>query len=217
MKKNLLYTCIAFLLLALPFLGLAQKDTTTHTDTSACRHKSIKGKIYLSAGYGQSTILWRIYGTFILGYDQHGISQSIVKNATADYGITKDMSVGVCIAYQTTSGVPQGITYNTGGAIETTTRLNLTARILRYVYCTHNIEIYYGLRFGISHWTDEVGTPPSNYDQYITGPALGYTDIVYPSFQVPVGIRFLEGPIGIHAEIGIGAPYFAEAGLTLKI
>ena len=211
MKNKLIYTCLAFLLLTLPFSGFAQKDTCTG------KHKSIKGKVFLSAGYGQSAILYRIYGTFILGYDQHNISQSIVKNATADYGITKNLTIGACIAYQTTSGIPQGITYNTGGAVETTTRLNLTLRILRYVYCTQNIEIYYGVRAGFSHWTDEVGTPPSNYDQYITGPALGYTDIIYPSFQVPLGIKLLLGPIGIHAEVGIGAPYFAEAGLTLRI
>ncbi len=207
-----------FLLLALPLVGFSQADTAqpkplSHKDS--LKHLSIKGKLYASAGIGQSTILWRVYGSFIGGYDPNGLTQSYVKSAEVDYGITHKLSFGAGIAYQTTSGIPQGNAYYTGGAIESTTRLNLTARILSYIYSTPHIQVYWGFRFGLSSWTDIV--QPSKVANFTNGPAIGYGNLVSLSFQIPVGLRLLEEPFGIHIEAAAGTPYFIDAGLTLRI
>ena len=83
----------------------------------------------------------------------YGVSQSVAYNGTIDYGISKRLSLGAGVAYQTATGVP----YDGGdyfNFIENLTRLNISTRILSQVVSTDNFEFYLGFRTGISFWTD---------------------------------------------------------------
>jgi hypothetical protein len=203
-----------FVLLITPILGFSQNNSyspsqpLTTKDSTNKKSYSINRKIFIGGGIGYSLIMDRIYG-----YPEgNALSQSIVYNGTIDYGFKNNATLGIGIAYQIASGITD---HNANACVKDITRLNIAVRYLRYLISTRHIEIYYGLRVGFSIWTDNViksGTPPP-----YPLPTLGDPTTIDPSLQVPIGIRFLIGPIGIHLEAAIGAPYFAEGGATVRI
>jgi hypothetical protein len=207
---------LAIILLVLPFLCLAQKDSgLNHSDNT--EWMGIKGNLYFSGGIGASTILLNIYGWDAGGKqgNPQGISQSIVYNGAIDYGLGKIFAIGSGVAYQTATGYPQGGTFTT--AREYLTRLNISVRFLFNGVLSKHTEVYTGIRIGGSFWTDKVTptTSPNPYTPPLSLEAPAFTR--FPSVQVVEGLRFLEGPIGLHFELGLGTPYLYEAGLTFKI
>jgi len=195
--------------LFLSVLVSAQKDSGK---TVSNKHESIEGQIYISGGIGQSTILSRIY--YVVNAPDnpaYGVSQSVVYNGIIDYGISKKLSIGAGIAYQTATGVPYTGSSNQIGLIENLSRLNISTRILSEVASTKNFEFYIGFRVGVSYWTDITIPYPVNQ---LT---LGNTYTRNISFQFPIGIRYFINYLGLHIEAAIGTPYFIEAGLTIRI
>src|SRR5581483_8074772 len=90
-----------------------------------------------------------------------------VYNCSFDYGVMKDLTIGVCFAYQTVAGIAykdNGLGTGVLTANENITRWNVSARVLEDITCTRKIEVYYGARMGISIWKDIVTqTGPAPY------------------------------------------------------
>ncbi|MGP8215325.1 MAG: hypothetical protein ACLQQ4_07165 [Bacteroidia bacterium] len=223
---------LAFLLLAFSIIVFAQKDTNktqaapvVKQDGKKIKHFSNKGRIFIAGGIGASTILERIYFS-LGGNDAYGKSQSIVENGTIDYCLLdnktfKNFTIGLGAAYQTASGIPGNGSYTSYSATEDFTRLNISVRLLLDILCTPNAEIYYGLRGGVSYWTDVI-TPstataiPTLLPNLMTTNSNGHYTLLCPSMQYLIGIRIL-GPVGFHLEAAIGTPYFIEGGLMVMI
>jgi hypothetical protein len=210
-KGIILFFCIICL------VGFAQKDSITTPSASSItvnsKHVSIHRKVFIAGGVGCSTIQVYLYGLGG-GRDQpEGTGQSIVYNGTVDYGISNRITIGTCVAYQSATGTiyRDGLT----GPSEFTTRLNLSARALFDILSKPNFEIYCGVRSGISYWTDKLSAEPTGGYQF--QPTLGKEHTIYPSIQVPIGVRFFFGHFGLHAELAVGTPYFAEGGITFRI
>jgi hypothetical protein len=215
---------ICILLIILPSIGFSQLDSNKAQSHSLINSGSsenipinIKGKLYVNGGIGYSLILQRIYSSMAnQEAAPYGISESPVYNANIDYGIGKKISIGLGAAYQTATGAPTGTLYfQHSYYTENLTRLNLSVRALREIITKKHFELYYGLRAGISFWTDFVTPipPPTSTAQ----PTLGKNHDTYPSIQLPLGIRVFTGHLGVHFEVAIGTPYFAEGGITFRI
>jgi hypothetical protein len=219
MKQSILLCLLIF-----PLLGLAQSDSNKNQLAITSKEADIentsindKGKLYISGGIGYSTILPRVYSFFV---DQqaaaYGISESAVWNGNIDYGIGNTTDIGLGIAYQTATGAPAGTNYFLPSPYtERLTRLNISARFLKEIIEKKHIELYFGLRAGISFWTDFVSPPPPVNST--AQPTLGKSRPIYPSIQAPFGIRYFVGHLGLQAELAIGTPYFAEGGITFSI
>lgn len=191
--------------------GFAQQDSGKNKETKPAY--KIYNNVYVSGGAGLSTILYTIYSIYDPpDHYAYGSSQSVVFNGTIDYRIDK-VSFGGCIAYQTATGVPYTGTSNQTEFIENLSRLNVAVRVLYYCYYSSKMEIYVGGRVGNSYWTDAI-VGPANANAQLT---LGSSQINHPSIQIPVGARFFVAETGLHIEVGVGTPYFLEAGVTFKI
>lgn len=120
-----------------------------------------------------------------------------------DYGITQKSCLGIVVAYQEMQAYASGFT-------DKTTRLNISMRYLRNVRIDNNMVFYYGLHAGITMW---------NYYTVWESPAPSTNNNTLSnnfSGQIFCGWRFYYCSfLAIHGEIGIGAPYLAEAGLSV--
>jgi|GEM_PF-1148045 hypothetical protein len=176
--------------------------------------ESIEHKVFVSAGLGYSTLGTRIYG--LLVFEGGLVSESWVYNGAIDYGIKYNTTLGLAMSYQEATGVP--LTLDKTGQADNSeyfTRFNCGFRVLHYIVHTYSLFVYSGFRLGISYWRDipiDINEP-SKIDAVTT---LGDQSI-YPSIQVLFGCKLIYRVIGLHLEVGIGTPYFAEAGLSIKI
>ncbi|MGP8214729.1 MAG: hypothetical protein ACLQQ4_04115 [Bacteroidia bacterium] len=203
---------LIFILSILSFIGFSKKDSTKSQvistnsyNNSDCKHLSIKGDFFINGGIGESTILYALTGN-LHGNGPLGGTQSFVYNGIIDYGISKNMTFGIGAAYQRASDT--SVSQMTSLQVENFSRLNLSARVLFYLLCKRHLDIYYGIRGGISFLKEVITPSMTTSDQ---------TNLINLSLQGLMGIRFYTGPIGIHFEAAIGTPYFAEGGLTFII
>jgi len=215
-------------LIILPLAVLAQKpDSASHAvvqpiaDTGV-HQNGIKKQIIINAGFAWSsnivTIMSYIHGANPdAGYGASGPT-SFKAGASyclaADYGVWRRTTVGIALSYIQVTG-----TYDSLGITEKFSRLNIGARLLYHL--TKNStrkDWYFGIRWGLSVWTDKL--PPMQgaveypfpYEPYFSP-----TSPVEPSLQILLGWRrFFTYGFGIHAEVGVGSPYFFEVGLTLR-
>ena len=206
---NRLKIKITTLLIAVSFVAIAQRDSTDNSE------KSIKGKVFISGGIGASTILWNIYGLENGQTQNDGIvkMQSAVDNGTIDFGVGKFIAIGAGVAYQTAKGVFES---GNGSYSENFSRLNIALRILGNTYLSNHFQLYGGYRMGISYWSDIITPVPGPTSS--VGPVINGSHVTkFPSLQFFLGARFFIGHIGLHIELAIGTPYFAEGGLTVRL
>ncbi|HSY77619.1 MAG TPA: hypothetical protein VK890_12215, partial [Bacteroidia bacterium] len=188
----------------------------------SANHYSNKGRIFLGGGIGQSKI---IIAAYIGSQDQLGTTtQSLVYNGNVDYclvnnKVIRNMTIGVGVAYQTATGniylaAPSVITYP-GYYTEYLTRLNISLRVLWDAVSTKGIEMYYGIRCGLSYWTDEI--PDAIQPVPSSMLAMGQNRRTLPSIQFPIGARlFFSDFLALNLELALGTPYFVEGGLTFR-
>jgi hypothetical protein len=171
---------------------------------------SLKKMCIVNAGIGNSIIGIRVYGVKV----QAGgtVSQGIVYNAFVDYGINKNMTVGLACTSQNLKGIPVIIaTQGIQNVNEDISRYNCGLRALTYITHTARLQIYAGARVGVSYWRDIVS------DQFYQRSATISDKSFNPSIQCLLGIRIMLGVVGFHTEIAIGAPYTGTIGFSFKI
>jgi hypothetical protein len=146
---------------------------------------------------------------------------SIMPNlgATVDIGLFKIFSIGIASSYQSEIvrwALESNIPLNYSDKI---TRNNMALRFLFHAPegdKNKHFDPYIGIRSGLSFWRDI----PSQYN-LINGPNatfLNEPNLTVPSVQILCGLRiFVIKNLGFHAEIGIGSPYLAEGGMSIRI
>jgi len=146
----------------------------------------------------------------------HSFSTVPYLGIAVDYGLFYRLGIGIAGGSQN-----YAINYSLSGGSaifsDKITRNNLAGRLLYHLGKTNTvIDEYLGFRLGCSYWND---TPsPTNLCAIGIDSYLSTTNYRCYSFQILYGIRFyLENSFGIHAEIGIGSPYFMEGGITFRI
>lgn len=129
-----------------------------------------------------------------------------------DYAITEKLSLGGGLSYQ-----KFGLAYTDyGDAMEDfdvrLSRFNLALRGLFHYGGQEQVDMYSGLRLGLSNWSVKGGTSDPDYEP---PKANGIT--IAPQL-ILFGIRaYVAGNLGLNAELGVGGPHFFTVGLNYRI
>lgn len=136
-----------------------------------------------------------------------------------DYFYTDKISLGLALAFQHIGVTYRNYTFDDGG--ETITddygtqlrRINISARGLYWYNPESKFKLYSGLRLGFSNWSADTNVPDPTYDpdQFINI-ALGAN---FAPQLILLGTDIgLSTHLHLSAELAIGAPYFAAAGVS---
>jgi hypothetical protein len=179
--------------------------------------------LHISIGVGGSSIESDILNNANIPPPELGpffITQYLVYNAIIDYSVTRWLSFGIGAAYQWVSDNPSEEPIN-GYVVnyketEKITRYNYSARVLYHPLKHAGLDIYAGLRGGISSWKEQITSnsdPAGDYIYKTTVPSKSQG-----SYQVLIGgLLPVFDCVGIHVELGIGNPYLFEGGITFLL
>jgi hypothetical protein len=159
-----------------------------------------------------------------------------------DYGITKWFSAGVAGSYNSAKYTFDNLEYNgkkIGTANLTANRTTLTTRLFLHYGNNNNWDFYTGGRIGVGLWSGRVSVSAdeglaadlvANIDERLEGYVPKFirkrllndlgarAGFAAPSIQfVPIGVRgYFNDHIGLNAELAIGSPYYASAGVNYR-
>ena len=170
-----------------------------------------KGGQVVSAGVG-----WSLTGGLIkLVFTGEDIKVSPVWNATFDYGLTDNFSIGAAFGYQTFKLFVDNGYYDVANNYITEevewkfSRMNLAIRPLFHFGRNDDLDMYTGLRIGMIKWGDSHDSSDPDFEDYYTL-TLG--------FQALFGMRvYFSDMIGMHFEAALGAPYLLEGGISIRL
>jgi len=175
-----------------------------------------KGEAILTATVGLS--IWNLYAGAANVSDSLIATSTPTINAMYDYGITKEFSIGAAIGYNSFSFTNPNYSYiNSGGVIVNEsisvkyTRVNLAVRPLYHWGKREEFEWHAGIRLSYSFWTAELQTTDPYYnDEY-------YRANLYGAQAVFGSRAYFSEFVAVTFDVGIGSPYFASIGLSLKL
>lgn len=174
-----------------------------------------QGQISIGAGAG-----WSLIGGLFsaISGGTNTTFASPVWNATFDYGLSDNFSLGIAFGYQT-----MGINYvdywytNSQGTTVTEdfkwtlSRMNIAARPLIHFGHSEDLDLYAGIRAGITNWGSKTESSDPNFDE-------GQIKMGNFGFQALFGTRYyFSEMIGMHFEVGLGAPYLVEGGISVRL
>ncbi|MCB0572200.1 MAG: hypothetical protein KDC66_20680 [Phaeodactylibacter sp.] len=91
-------------------------------------------------------------------------------------------------------------------------RFNVALRGLFHYGAQEQVDMYSGIRLGLSNWSADVGTSNPDFE-----PPKGNGISVAPQL-ILFGIRgYLTDGLGINAELAVGGPHFFAIGLSYRI
>lgn len=130
---------------------------------------------------------------------------------TYDYALTNRLSLGGGVSYQSFK-----LAYSDYGEAKESfdvrlSRFNLGVRGLIHYGNSTTMDLYSGLRIGLSNWSLDVGTDNPNFDPpKAQGPAFAPQLILF-------GIRgYFTENLGIGGELAVGAPHVVSFGLNYR-
>jgi hypothetical protein len=153
-----------------------------------------------------------------------------------DFAVNDWFSVGLAASYNNTKIDFTNITYKgkvAGDANATVARTSLAARLL-FHYGKGKWDLYSGGRLGVGIWYTKVSADIN--DELLTD-LIGSFETYIPGFLsnrlngknvrngfplvqlqvIPFGARYyITDNIGVHGELGVGAPYFATIGANYR-
>ncbi len=191
-------------------------------DYDSLVYNNQKGQLVINIGVGYSPGFngdigfGGVFFPIQRNFTDYGISDRTANlGAVIEYGVTKKMSVGFAVSYQSEIIDPDESPYT-----DFVTRINIAVRILHHLNKRNpKFDSYIGIRFGDSYWTD-VPTLRSFYPYSSSIPQIYFINqpsLWVPSIQLLYGMRiYLSNSMGIHFEVGIGSPYLAEAGINFR-
>lgn len=170
----------------------------------------------LTVGFGLG--MWNFIASAINLVDSADASSIPTINATYDYGITHNFSLGAAVSYNSISISNPNYSYiNSAGVIiyerisVDYSRVNVALRPLYHWGKRENFEWHTGLRLGYSFWNAQLNTTDPYYSDQV------YQENSY-SFQVLFGSRaYVSEFISITFDVGLIEPYIASLGLSLKL
>ncbi|HTA83315.1 MAG TPA: hypothetical protein VK783_10290 [Bacteroidia bacterium] len=160
-------------------------------------------------------------------------SYTMNRGGSIDFGISNLFSIGIAASYQdeTLVWILENNSFpGTPSSYPNSDKISRTNIALRFLYHfpvkSKIIDMYTGIRPGMSFWHD---TPsPNNIPFGFSGPNGTGTPIPSTfienstmqvfSFQALFGAQVcVSNLVGVHVNIGIGSPYLAECGITVRI
>ena len=130
---------------------------------------------------------------------------------TYDYALTNRLSLGGGVSYQSFN-----LAYSDyGEAMESfdvrISRFNLGFRGLFHYGNSEKMDMYSGLRVGLSNWSLDVGTDDPNFDPPKP------EGVTFAPQLILLGMRgYLTDHLGIGGELGVGAPHVVSFSLSYR-
>jgi hypothetical protein len=191
------------------------QDTLVHKS----REKLDYQPIIINAGIGGSLMELAVPGGNLIGGGGPAfLYNSPAFNATLNYNFTKKFSIGIGGAYEWFTDHPgYGQSETASWETEKISRYNVTWIVLYHFSKLVYSDAFTGLRIGASVWNDQITSNTQNYPTSIVYQTMSTSTLQRGCFQLLFGYQYF--PIynfGLHAEIGIGTPYFAEAGISIR-
>jgi hypothetical protein len=193
--------CLIFLVLADSNISYAQKS---------------KGESILSGSIGLS--IWNLLVGAAGASDSLKTASTPTFSLIYDYGLSEHFSIGASLAYNSFSITKPDHTFvgANGNLVYDqlkykASRVNIAVRPLFHWGKNEIMDWHAGMRLGYSLWTTALETRDpyysNTYDQ-----TSGY------SAQVLFGARtYFNEYLSLLFDIGIGAPYFASIGISMKL
>ena len=130
---------------------------------------------------------------------------------TYDYALTDRLSLGGGVSYQRFNLAYSGYGEAKENFDVRLSRFNLGVRGLFHYGNSETMDMYSGLRVGLSNWSLDVGTNDPNFDPpKANGPAFAPQLILF-------GIRgYFTEHFGIGGELAAGAPHVVSLGLHYR-
>ena len=167
----------------------------------------------LTASVGYS--IWNFIGQLT---DSIDVKSTPTFDATYDYAIVGNVTLGGAVSYNTFSFINPNYSYiNSARTIvyeSISVKYSLVNVALRPVVRwgkNDDLEWFAGLRLGYSFWDAKIETSDPYYqDEYAR--ETNY------SIQAIGGLRaWVSDYVGLTFDVGIGTPYFASMGVSLKL
>lgn len=129
-----------------------------------------------------------------------------------DYALTDHLSLGGGLSYQRFKLSYTDYGDNMENFDARLSRFNIAIRGLVHYGGQENLDMYSGLRLGLTNWSADVGTDDPNFKPPKTdGVTFGPQLILF-------GIRgYVAGNLGVNAELGVGGPHFFSLGLQYRL
>lgn len=193
--------------------GYSQSATTQSLqkqDTTKPVKWNENGKLIIGGGIGVGAFYF--YGRG--GNDEEGYyNYSPEFGGSVAYVFNNGFSIEAAIGYQTEDFGAITPTYYLWDSIS---RLNMSIGIIKHLN-KHNryFDHYIGVKIGCTYLTDTEVGPHAQLDQW----EIGAPHLFLASVQGFYGLTWYPGggPVGLNAEVGIGSPYLAQAGLLFRI
>lgn len=130
---------------------------------------------------------------------------------TYDYAVTDRVSVGGGVSYQSFKLAYSGYGEAKENFDVRLSRFNLGVRSLFHYGNSETMDMYSGVRIGVSNWSLDVGTDDPNFDPpKANGPAFAPQFILF-------GMRgYFTESLGISGELAVGAPHIVSFGLNYR-
>lgn len=200
--KNLTVFFVSCLLLMLPISIMAQSEECPYQSTLSLNAGfSMVGSLIDAQDYTDDT-------------DVKSYSYPAIQ-LTYDYNIEKWFSVGLAASYQM-----MGIEYSNWGTGNENfktdiKRLNVAFRPLFHYGNTGRIDMYSGLRIGLTNWTIDVETDDPDYDY--EDDVTFSEGINFSPQLILYGIRgYVTDNIGLNMELAIGSPHYITLGFNYR-
>jgi hypothetical protein len=224
MTTSLKYVAVV-VMLAYASNAFAQNDTYKHTISANAGFSLLGAIVNLSDEIEQGDL-----GSIDLNSDEVSDIQGQFNGNSIpafqinyDYGLKKWISIGGGISYQRVGFDIENLSYfdesegqqrNIGTVSADLNRLNIAARVLFHYANTERLDLYSGLRFGLTTWGTKVETTDAAFEE-----DFNTIFAVNPSVQViPFALRgYITENLGISFETGLGAPHFFAIGLNYRL
>lgn len=147
------------------------------------------------------------------------VSISPVANVSIEYGVTKKSSIGLAFSYTYSTGQLYVYSEAIPDVFEYVSRTTANMQYLRFGKFRKHSVFYYGVRAGVSYWTDKVVDSRTTNPWWPVGgpfePSLGTGTLVNFNGQIFYGFKIYLAPsVTLDLESGYGTPYWGKAGLS---
>ncbi|MCG8332138.1 MAG: porin family protein [Chitinophagales bacterium] len=145
--------------------------------------------------------------------DDITVSNNPAIQLTYDYAINDVISIGAAGSYQR-----YVLSYTNYDGVENQdfdvkiARTNVAARALFHYGGNEKIDLYSGVRLGLTNWSVDVGA--DNITDFVPPQSAG---IFFAPQLVAFGIKGYFSPnFGVNAELSVGAPHYFSMGISYR-
>lgn len=175
-----------------------------------------KHNVYLGAGFSL------VGGLFDLGSngDTVNTNSSPALQLTYDYSVSKVITIGAAFSRQSYTFAFNDYTYtdpNSGNLVTESfsgqlNRTNIAARVLFHYGNKGKLDMYSGLRLGMTNWAGNFETTDPNFDQFDS-----FNGWAFAPQLIPFALRYYPAAnVGLSFETAVGAPHLFTTGLNYR-